>query len=168
MDPPVDPATPESSAPTKDAAPFVERRTSKVDRRRTTLRSLLKGGFTPRRRGGRRAGDHERPVDWHDPYLLILAVLMLVLSVADAFMTVTLLNHGAEEANPLLAFMLSQHPYLFSIVKMALTGSGVIVLVVVARTRLFKLFPGRVVFQGLALCYLGLVVYEAWLLRSTS
>ena len=167
MDEPTDRSASSSSAPAQGAgAPFVERRVNKVDRRRITLRSILQGGFPPRRRGGRRAGDHEQPIDWHDPYLMLLALVMLVLSIADAFMTVTLLGSGAEEANPLLAFTLHQHPYLFSVVKMALTGGAVIVLVVVARSRLFRLVPGRTVFQSLVLAYLGLVVYEAWLLRA--
>jgi hypothetical protein len=167
MDPPADPAAPDSTPPPSGAGhPFVERRVNKVDRRRVTLRSLLRGGLTPRRRGGRRATDQEQPIDWHDPHLLLLAVVMLALSVVDAFMTVTLLSGGAEEANPLLAFALNTHPYLFSIVKMALTGGSVVLLVVVARNRLFNLVPGRRVFQGLVLAYLALVLYEAWLLHA--
>ena len=102
MDEPTDRSASSRSAPAQGAgAPFVERRVNKVDRRRITLRSLLQGGLTPRRRGGRRAGDHEQPIDWHDPYLMLLALVMLVLSIADAFMTVTLLGSGAKEANPL-------------------------------------------------------------------
>ena len=90
MDRPRDPAAPGSNAPQDGAgAPLVERRVNKLDRRSVTLRSLLKGGLTPRRRGGRRATDHEQPIDWHDPHLLLLALAMLVLSVADAFLTVT-------------------------------------------------------------------------------
>ena len=48
---------------------------------------------------------------------------------------------------------------------MALTGGSVVVLVAVARSRLFRLIPGRRVLQGLVLAYLVLVLYEAWLLR---
>jgi hypothetical protein len=166
MDRPVEPTPDSTPPPNGDGAPFVERRVNKVDRRRVTLRSLLQGGFTPRRRAGRRATDREQPIDWHDPYLLLLAVVMLALSVADAFMTVTLLGGGAREANPLLAFALSQHPYLFSVVKMTLTGGSVIVLVAVARSRLFRLVAGRTVFQALVLAYLALVLYEAWLVRA--
>jgi Domain of unknown function (DUF5658) len=167
MDRPIEPGPPGSTAPRNGAGTaLVERRTSKVDRRKVTLGSLLRGGFTPRRRGGRRATDHDQPIDWHDPQLLLLALMMLVLSVADAFMTVTLLGGGAEEANPLLAFVLNEHPYLFSIVKMALTGGSVVVLVAVARSRLFRVIPGRTVFKGLVVAYFALVLYEAWLLRA--
>jgi hypothetical protein len=92
---------------------FVERRQSGSDRRRTTLTSFLKGGITPRRRGGRRSGEHHLPIDWHEPYLLFLSIMILLMSVADAFFTLTLIVQGAEEANPFLAFVLQEHPELF-------------------------------------------------------
>ena len=85
-----------------------------------TLRSFLKGGITPRRRDGRRADEQHLPIDWHEPYLLFLSVMILLLSVADAFLTLTLIMGGAQEANPLLAFILRDHPELFAVVKMTL------------------------------------------------
>ena len=94
------------------------------DRRRLTLRSFLRGGVTPRRRDGRRAGEQHLPIDWHEPYLLFLSLMILLLSVADAFLTITLIMGGAQEANPLLAFILRDHPELFAAIKMALTGDG--------------------------------------------
>lgn len=142
---------------------FVERRTEDVDRRRTSVRSVLFGAFMPRRRTGRRVSDRHFPIDWHDPYLLILALLMLLLSVTDAFMTITLLSHGGEETNPLLAFVLNDHPNLFATIKMALTGFGIVVFFAVARVRLLGLISVRLVFQVLVLAYLALVIYEIWL-----
>jgi hypothetical protein len=98
------------------------------------------------------------PVDFHEPYLLFVAVLMLVLSVADAFLTVTLMTEGAEETNPLLAFVLNEHPRLFAACKMALTGLGVVLLVALSRTLLFRIVPASVFLQGLAVAYFVLVV----------
>jgi hypothetical protein len=54
------------------------------------------------------------PIDWHEPYLLFLAMTILLLSVADAFLTITLIMGGAQEANPLLAFILDEHPEWFA------------------------------------------------------
>lgn len=136
------------------------------DRRRITLRSFLKGGIRPRRRGGRRAGEHHLPIDWHEPYLLFLALMILLLSVADAFLTLTLIMRGAREANPLLEFVLNQHPEYFAALKMGLTGSGVIVLVAVARSRLFRVMRVGVVLQGVFVAYVALIAYEWWLLRT--
>jgi Domain of unknown function (DUF5658) len=161
----VNPAT--ENPPPAQPPPFVERRVSQRDRRALTLWTFLKGGFAPRRRGGRRAGEQELPVDFHEPYLLFLAVIMLVLSVLDAFLTVTLMTQGgAEETNPLLAFVLNEHPRLFAVVKMALTGVGVLLLVAVARMRFFRVVRASVLLQGLVLAYFLLVTYEAWLLRA--
>jgi hypothetical protein len=137
-----------------------------ADRRRLTWRSLLQGGLTPRRRVGRREADHSGVIDWHSPHLLFLAMVILLLSVADAFLTLTLLEHGAHEANPLLAFVLEQHPKAFAVVKMALTGGGILVLVALARARLFRVMRVAGVLHGIALGYTALIVYEWWLLRA--
>jgi len=147
------------------ATPFVERRVNKRDRRALTFWTFLRGSLSPRRRGGRRASEQEQPVDFHEPYLLLLSILMLVLSVVDAFLTVTLMTHGAEETNPLLAFVLNEHPRLFAVVKMALTGMGVVFLVAVARMKFFRLVRASVVLQLLVLAYFALVAYEAWLVQ---
>jgi hypothetical protein len=144
----------------------VERRGRGPDRRRLTLRSFLRGGITPRRRGGRRADEQHLPIDWHEPYLLFLAMMILLLSVADAFLTLTLIMGGAQEANPLLAFVLEEHPELFAVLKMGLTGSGVLVLVAVARARLFRIMRVGLVLQGVFVAYVALIAYEWWLLRT--
>lgn len=142
-----------------------ERRAGR-DRRETTLRSFVQGGFTPRRRGGRRAGEHHLPIDWHEPYLLFLSIMILLMSVADAFLTLTLLMGGAHEVNPLLKFVLDEHPQLFALIKMGLTGTGVLVLVAVARARLFRVMRVGTVLQGVFVAYVALMAYEWWLLRS--
>ena len=131
-----------------------------------TLRTLLASGFSPRRRTGRRAGDHESPVDFHDPRLLVPVIAILLLSIADAFLTVTLINHGAYEANPLLAFVLEAHPRSFAVVKMGLTSIGAVVLVLLARARVFKLVRASQFLYGLAALYFALIGYEAWLVAS--
>jgi len=131
-----------------------------------SLRSFLKGGITPRRRGGRRADEQHLPIDWHEPYLLFLSMMILLLSVADAFLTLTLIMGGAQEANPLLAFILRDHPDLFAVIKMALTGGGVLVLVAVARSRLFRVMRVGVILQGVFVAYVALIAYEWWLLRT--
>ena len=143
----------------------VERRAA-TDRRRISLRSFLQGGLTPRRRTGRRAGEQHLPIDWHEPYLLFLSLMILLLSVADAFLTLTLIMGGAEEVNPFLAFILRERPELFAVVKMGLTGLGVLVLVAVARSRLFQVMRAGILLQGVFVAYVALIAYEWWLLRS--
>lgn len=143
----------------------VERRRA-GDRRQLTLWSFLRGGITPRRRNGRRAGEQHLPIDWHQPYLLFLSMMILLLSVADAFLTITLIMGGATEANPFLAYILDDHPELFALVKMGLTGAGVLVLVAVARSRVFRIVRVDTILQGLFVAYVALIAYEWWLLRT--
>jgi hypothetical protein len=136
------------------------------DRRRTNLRSFLQGGLTPRRRGGRRTDEQHLPIDWHEPYLLFLSVMILLFSLADAFLTLTLLTAGAQEANPFMAYILEQHPELFALVKMGFTGAGVLVLVAVARAKLFRVMRVGTVLQGLFVAYVALIAYEWQLLHA--
>lgn len=147
------------------AGVYIERRRG-GDRRLVTLRTFLQGGFTPRRRGGRRAGEQHLPIDWHEPYLLFLSLTILLLSVADAFMTITLIMGGAQEANPVIAFILRDHPDWFATIKMALTGTGVLTLVAMARSRLLGIMRVGLVLQGIFVAYVALIAYEWWLFRT--
>jgi len=73
---------------------------------------------------------------------------------------------GAREANPLLEFVLDQYPKLFALTKMALTGSGVLVLVAVARARLFNVMRVGTLLHAVLAGYAALIFYEWWLLRA--
>ena len=149
-----------------DGASVVRDRRLSEDRRHTTLRTFLQSGITPRRRGGRRSDENHLPIDWHGPYLLFLAFTILLLNVLDAFFTLTLLTAGASEANPLIAFVLDQHPKLFALTKMGLTGVGVLVLVAVARTRVFNVMRVGSLLHAVFAGYVTLIAYEWWLLRA--
>ncbi len=144
----------------------VPERRVRYDRRRVTLGTFLRGGVTPRRRGGRRSDDQDLLVDWHEPHLLFLSITILLLSVADAFLTLTLMSIGATEVNPFLAFILKEHPELFAAVKMGFTGGGVLILVAVARTRVFNLLRAATIMHVLLIAYAALIFYE-WSLLNT-
>lgn len=135
------------------------------DRRRTTWRTFVHGAVTPRRRNARRAGE-QGLIDWHEPHLLALSMTILLLSVIDAFLTLTLIMHGATEANPIMAAVLEDFPRLFAAVKIALTGGGVVILVVLARARVFRLVRVGTLLHWFLVAYVALIGYEWWLLRS--
>ncbi len=142
-------------------------RRSGDDRRRTGIKTFLRGGLSPRRRnGGRRRDDQTLFVDWHEPHLLFLAVAILILSVTDAFLTLTLLAAGAHEANPVMDYVLRERPQLFAAAKMVLTGVGVCVLVVCARATVFRVIKVTSVMQSCLLLYAALIGYELWLMRA--
>lgn len=135
------------------------------DRRALTIRTFVQGGFTPRRRGGRRGGEAHSLVDWHEPHLLFLSLMILLLSITDAFLTLTLMMHGATEANPFLAYVLESNPALFAGVKLFLTGISVLVLVALARARVFRVVRVSAIIHVCLICYFVLIGYEWWLLK---
>ncbi|MDH3419434.1 MAG: DUF5658 family protein [Gammaproteobacteria bacterium] len=143
----------------------IERRGG-YDRRELSMRTFMQGGLTPRRRGGRRAGEGHALVDWHEPHLLFMSLMILLLSVTDAFLTLTLMTHGATEANPVLAYVLADHPELFALVKLTLTGIGILVLVALARARVFRIIRVSAVMQSCLVLYIALICYEWWMLEA--
>jgi len=136
------------------------------DRRELSAWTFFQGGLTPRRRGGRRHGEGHTLVDWHEPHLLLLSIMILLLSVTDAFLTITLITHGATEANPLLAYVLTFFPELFAGVKLLLTGTGILVLVALARARVFRVIRVSALMHSCFALYLALICYEWWMLRA--
>ena len=135
-----------------------------TDRRSHTLRALLSGSFTPRRRDMRRhADDRYVTIDWHQSRWLAVAILILLLSCADAFFTLTLLANGAYEANPVMASLLEGSGRWFAFAKIGLTSGGVLLLTVFARARAFGRIPVGGVLYAVLFGYATLVAYEYWL-----
>jgi hypothetical protein len=57
-------------------------------------------------------------------------VAILFLSVSDALLTLFLIDHGAYETNPIMAYYLNIGPYYFFSVKYILTSLGVVTLLI--------------------------------------
>jgi len=70
-------------------------------------------------------------VDRYSPWLLVVIVLLLILSLADAFFTLYLIEHGAVEINPIMAYFLNLGPWPFIFSKYFITCSGILCLLVV-------------------------------------
>jgi hypothetical protein len=142
-------------------------RRDRSDRRTRVLWSLLYGSFNPRRRRPPRRLDDSRfhSLDWHSAHLLAVSIGILLLSVADAFMTVTLMAGGAVEVNPIMAAVIYKSAALFAAVKMAMTGFGVMLMVTLARYRFMRMVRVDVAMYVLLIGYLVLLTYEFWMLR---
>lgn len=142
-------------------------RRSRADRRKNTVRSLIHGSFSPRRRSARREAEHTfTSVDWHHPQWLAVAIITLLLCTADAFLTLVLLERGATEANPFMEPLVGGSPLVFAAVKMGLTSGGIIVLILLARVKVFGRIPVSALLYGVLLAYATLVGYEFWLLTT--
>lgn len=82
-------------------------------------------------------------------------------------MTVTLLQSGAYELNPLMASLIQRSVALFAILKMGLTGAGIFFMVILARYRFLRLLRVEWVLYGVLIAYAVLVTYELWMLKAS-
>lgn len=136
-----------------------------AERRNHSLRSFLYGGLRPRRRVGRRDGDHNRIfLDWHEPRVLYLALGIVLMSCADALFTLNLLAVGAEEANALMRTLIGQDVVYFLRLKIGITAVSVVLLGVAARRHFLGVVPVIRLLQLFCAGYAILVAYEAYLL----
>lgn len=107
-------------------------RRSGSDRRHkgiSALRSLL---IYRRRRNLRRESDRRglALLDYYHPSLFLSIILVLVLSVIDAFLTLYLMDHGAIELNPVMAFFIELGSLPFILAKYCLTAFSVLIVVI--------------------------------------
>src|SRR5271170_6169262 len=118
-----------------------DERRERVDRRHRMWWSICYGSFNPRRRRPPRRLDDSRfhMLDWYSAHLLAVSVGILLLSAADAFLTATLLLNGADEINPLMAALVYRSVAMFTALKMAMTGAGIVLMVFLARYRFMQM-----------------------------
>jgi len=141
-------------------------RRSGIDRRKPAAFSarLLVGHGN--RSTFRRQGDQSRIflVDQYSPVLFVTIVGILFLSAVDALLTLFLLNHGASEVNPLMAYLLTIGPYAFFIPKYAMTIFAVFGLFMF-RTVVFKRFniSTHALLYLLGWIYVAVVGWELYL-----
>jgi hypothetical protein len=106
-------------------------RRSGPDRRKKGSSSLLAPFIHARRSHIRRKSDHRAftLLDRYENLRLSAIALVLLLSMVDAFMTLFLIEHGAAEANPIMAYYLKQGPLAFVLTKYMLTAASVFLVV---------------------------------------
>lgn len=109
-----------------------DRRGRGEDRRsrsRPAVKYFLLGG---RRKSARRSADKRDfiYVDQYRPWLLVAITLFAILSLSDGLFTLNLIERGATEENPVMAWFLSHGPWPFMIAKFILTSSAIIILLV--------------------------------------
>jgi hypothetical protein len=147
------------------ALPGAANERRRAERRRQVLRALLLGSLHARRRAPRRASEQTlAAVDWHHPQWLATAILIVVFSSADALLTLALVEHGAYEVNPLMRPLVGGSALGFTLVKVGLTGGGVVLLTLLARMRLFGRLPAGLLLYALLVGYGALILYEFGLL----
>ncbi len=141
---------------------LAERRSD--ERRSHSFWSFAYGSFRPRRRHGRRDGDHERVfLDWHEPRVLYLVLAVVLMSCTDALFTLNLLAAGAQEINVIMDALIMHDVRTFLAVKIGSTCLSAVLLAVVARRQFLGFFPVVRLLQLFCAGYVFLLVYEVWM-----
>ena len=136
------------------------------DRRRATFHRLVYGAIVHgRRRRPRRSSDARAYyVDWYDERLFAVTMSILLFCCLDALFTLILLGMGAEEINPFMAALLDNGVPTFVYTKLALTGIGLVFLVVYAAFWVAGAVRVRHLLYSILGSYVALFVYQLWML----
>ena len=140
----------------------------RVDERRIpSLKTLYGALFMSRRRDSRRDGDHlDNYIDWYGHLPLIATVTIILLCFADAFLTTVLISKGAIELNIFMDWLIQRDIHMFAIVKMAVTGTALIILVMHFNFRIYKFIAVRYVLYTLVPIYSALIYHELVMLTN--
>ena len=145
-----------------DTEPYHREYRSGEDRRKRKIPPLKYLLFGGRRKRIRRKEDENKFIilDTHGPWVFVLAVIIVVLSIVDGLLTLNLIGNGASEANPLMSYLVELDPYIYFFTKCFLTGIGVVVLILfrnyrskIFRMRITNLMPVIAVFFILVIFY---------------
>ncbi|MEJ2642652.1 MAG: DUF5658 family protein [Desulfosarcinaceae bacterium] len=138
-----------------------------TDRRQRFLPPLRYLLYQGRRRRIRRQEDHHRVVllDHYSSTLFATIVLILTFSLTDAFLTLWLVDRGATELNPVMAYLLNHGPAAFIGAKYLLTSFSVIILVIFSQVFLWRLgIYIRSIIASILMLFSSVIVWEVYLL----
>jgi Domain of unknown function (DUF5658) len=137
--------------------------------RRDRLGALGRVLFRGRRQSIRRRSDHERLVwvDLYSPALFGAILMILFLSLLDACLTLYLIDQGAMEMNPVMAYFLSHGAGAFISAKYAMTSVSILILVLfsnvfIRRLRIYTrtIFPCVIVVLGSVIAWELFLIYR--------
>ena len=131
------------------------------DRRQTSAMTLAGAIRHQRRRIHRRDNDHvNRYIDWYGHWPFAATLIIALLCFADAFLTIVLLSNGAVELNILMDWLIRRDVHTFAVVKMAVTGTALVVLVMHFNFRIYRFIAVRYLIYALVPMYSLLIAHE--------
>ena len=125
---------------------FLENRNNKfknrsvIDRRKNAAPIFNKYLLTGTRSQSRRKKDENGPrqMDRYSNKILFIILVILGLSLMDALFTLFLIDNGAQEVNPVMAFYINMSPVWFICVKYFLTSASLILVLFCKDCLIFK------------------------------
>jgi hypothetical protein len=137
------------------------------DRRHTSAKTLLGAIRFQRRRTHRRDNDHvNRYIDWYGHWPFAATLVIALLCFADAFLTIVLLSKGAVELNIFMDWLIQRDVHTFTIVKMGVTGTALVLLVMHFNFRIYRFIAVRYLIYALVPMYSLLIMHEIKMLAS--
>jgi len=144
-----------------ESSEFDQNGRSDSERRRFHWRTVIYGFALSRRHSHRRLEDDDVIfLDWHHPWLFFLAVGTMLLSCADAFLTLQLMEKGMIEANPFMKATMDMGTGIFISTKLLMTAIGIFVLVFLAKAHFLNRFRTGLFLTVFFSAYACLVCYE--------
>ena len=132
-------------------------RRRQADRRSRPTPWIGRHWLRGQRRGGRRASERTgHYVDRYSAPEWLVVCAIVALCVADALLTLDVLAHGGEEANPLMAWLLEHGETTFAVVKTSFTLGACLLLLLRVRFR-----GVRQALLGMLLAYGLLMLWHA-------
>ena len=149
-------------------SPHKEKR-SGIDRRTNNKARLKYLLFNGRRERFRRDEDMGKPFvfDRYNLKLFLAITVILLLSILDAVLTLVVIQRGAEELNPVMAYFLEHGTPTFIIAKYILTNIGVLILLIFKNVFLtkFKIYTHSL-FPCVIFVFMTVIIWELYLIYS--
>lgn len=144
----------------------MERR-SGLDRRSTNLPIFNRYLITGRRGIPRRKEDRQKPqrVDRYNSKIMVVILMILTLSILDSLFTLFLVENGAKELNPVLAYYLEYSPVVFLSIKYLLTCAAVILVLFCKDFYIFNTrIKARILFFLLPIPFILVIQWQLFLI----
>ncbi len=147
-------------------SPYRESRCG-IDRRTNNKARLKYLLFNGRREGSRRNEDRGKAVifDRYNQRLFLAITAILVLSILDAVLTLVVIQRGARELNPVMAYFLEHGTLTFIVAKYVLTSIGVLILLIFKNVFLTKIkIYTHSLFPCVIIVFITVIAWELFLI----
>jgi hypothetical protein len=141
-----------------------------IDRRTNTKARFKYLLFNGRRERFRRDEDRGKAFifDRYNQKLFLAITAILILSIIDAVLTLVVIQRGATELNPVMAYFLDHGTSTFIVAKYVLTSIGVLILLIFKNVFLTKIkIYTHSLFPCVILIFIAVIVWELFLIFST-
>jgi len=149
-------------------SPYKENRRG-IDRRTNNKARLKYLLFNGRRERSRRDEDRGKAFifDLYNQKLFLAITAILVLSILDAVLTLVVIQRGARELNPVMAYFLEHGTLIFIVAKYVLTSIGVLILLIFKNVFLTKIkIYTHSLFPCVIFVFLTVIAWELFLIYS--